>query len=110
MLSQVDEFFSLLIQFLSDPSKEVKIFTRKYYLNFKFLIFYIIIKAVELDLKILATISSSSFLIKTTIQDEHMKKLFPKYNIYFTKFMTQLLDLFRRDTNLRYEKGSNIIK
>lgn len=23
MLSQVDEFFSLLIQFLSDPSKEV---------------------------------------------------------------------------------------
>lgn len=94
MLDHVDDFFPILIQFLSDPSKE----------------------AVELDLKILTTISSSNYLIKQSNndsqqqQDDSNKCPFPNYNLYFTKFMTNLLDLFRRDTNLRYEKGSIIIR
>lgn len=102
MLDHVDDFFPILIQFLSDPSKEV----------------------VELDLKILTTISSSSYLIKLSNndlqkqqqqqqQDENNKLYkypFKNYNSYFSKFMTNLLDLFRRDTNLRYEKGSIIIR
>jgi vacuole morphology and inheritance protein 14 len=96
MLDHVDDFFPILIQFLSDPSKE----------------------AVELDLRILTTISSSSYLTKQSNNDQKQqddsnkqyKSPFPNYNIYFTKFMTSLLDLFRRDTNLRYEKGSIIIR
>lgn len=88
ILDHVDEFFPILITFLSDPSKE----------------------AVELDLKILATISCSGYLIKTSEQDENLKQNFPKYNVYFIKFMTQLLELFRKDANLRHDKGSVIIK
>ena len=82
ILSHIKSFFQILISFLSDSSKE----------------------AVELDLKILATISSSQFLIETNNQDENLKTNFPKYNTYFTLFMTELLDLFRKDQNLRYEK------
>ncbi len=67
-------------------------------------------KALELDLRILATISVSKYLIEKKSQTEHLKTLFPKYNYYFTKFMTELLELFKKDANLRYEKGSIIIK
>jgi hypothetical protein len=88
MLSHIDDFFLILISFLSDPSKE----------------------AVELDLQILATVSSSPFFLKTNNQDDYLKVSFAKYNNYFTKFMRLLLDLFRNDVNLRYEKGSIIIK
>ena len=65
---------------------------------------------VELNLRILATISTSSYLIRTNGQDDYLKENFARYNTYFTKFLTQLLDLFHKDTNLRYEKGSIIIK
>jgi hypothetical protein len=61
-------------------------------------------------MRILATISSSSYLIEANRQDQYLKEHFPKYNDYFTKFMTEMLDLFRKDANLRYEKGSVIIK
>ncbi len=88
MLMHVDDFFSILISFLSDSSKE----------------------AVELDLKILATISVSPYFLKTKNQNEHLQANFPKYNNYFTKFLSQLLDLFRRDVQLRYEKSSIMIK
>ena len=87
ILSQINSFFHILIEFLSDSSKE----------------------AVELNLKILAIISSNTFLIDTN-QNEILKINFPKYNNYFLLFMTELLDLFRNDQNLRYEKGSSIIK
>jgi vacuole morphology and inheritance protein 14 len=70
-----------------------------------------------LDLQILATISSSSQLLpKNKITKDGNNKgdkestSLSKYNSYFTKFMTELLDLFRRDTNLRYEKSSVIIR
>jgi hypothetical protein len=61
-------------------------------------------------MRILATISSSAYLIENKRQDQYLKEHFPKYNDYFTKFMTELLDLFRKDTGLRYDKGSVIIK
>lgn len=87
ILSQINSFFHILIEFLSDSSKE----------------------AVELDLKILTIISSNRFLIDKN-QNEILKANFPKYNNYFLLFMTELLDLFRNNQNLRYEKGSSIIK
>ena len=88
MLAHVDDFFSTLIAFLCDPAKE----------------------AVELDLQILATVSISDYFIRTGQQDEHMRLKFAKYNNYFAKFMRQFLDLFRTEPNMRYEKGSLIIK
>lgn len=87
-LVHIDDFFQILISFLADSNKE----------------------AVELDLKILATISVSPYFIKTKNQDEYLIQNFPKYNNYFTKFLTLLLDLFRRDVQLRYDKGSIMIK
>jgi vacuole morphology and inheritance protein 14 len=88
MLHNINDFFPILISFLSDPSKE----------------------AVELDLKILATISVSPYFIKTKNQDEYLQINFPKYNNYFTKFLTLLLDIFRHDPNIRYDEGTLIIK
>lgn len=88
ILSQINSFFAILIAFLSDSSKE----------------------AVELDLKILAVISSNTFLIDTNNQNENLKANFAKYNNYFLMFMTELLDLFRKDQNLRFEKGSSMIR
>lgn len=88
ILERVDDFFSILISFLSDSSKEV----------------------VDYDLQILSKLSTSQFFIDTNKQSDHLKVSFPKYNDYFTKFLTLLLDLFRNDLILRYEKGSNMIK
>lgn len=88
ILARVDDFFLILISFLSDSSKEV----------------------VDYDLQILAKLSTSQYFINTNKQSDYLKVSFPKYNDYFTKFLTQLLDLFRNDLNLRYEKGSNMIK
>ena len=88
MLMHIDDFFQTLITFLSDSSKE----------------------AVDLDLKILATISVSPYFIRTKNQDEYLMQNFPKYNNYFTKFLSLLLDVFRHDVQLRYEKGSTMIK
>jgi vacuole morphology and inheritance protein 14 len=88
MLHNINDFFPILISFLSDPSKE----------------------AVELDLKILATISVSPYFIKTKNQDEYLQINFPKYNNYFTKFLTLLLDIFRHDPIIRYDEGTLIIK
>jgi vacuole morphology and inheritance protein 14 len=61
-------------------------------------------------LKILATISVNPYFIQANKQDEHLKQSFPKYNDYFKKFMKELLELFKRDSNLKYEKGSLIIR
>lgn len=88
IITQIDSFFHILIAFLSDSSKE----------------------AIELDLKILAIISSNKLLIDTENKNENLKTDFLNYNKYFSLFMTELLDLFRKDQNLRYEKGSSIIK
>ena len=88
MLDHVEDFFPILIQLLSDPAKEV----------------------VELDLRVLATVSSSAYLCRKAKQGEAMAALFPTYNAYFYKFMINLLELFRRDLTLRFEKGSAIIK
>jgi hypothetical protein len=88
ILEHVDAFFSILIPFLSDSNNQV----------------------VELDLTILASISCSQYLIDLNNQDENLKHNFPKYNTYFTKFMSELLELFRYNANLRYEKGSLIIR
>lgn len=88
ILAHVDDFFPILISFLSDPSKEV----------------------VDYDLQILAMLSTSQFFIDTNKQSDYLKTKFAKYNDTFPKFLTLLLDLFRNDMNLRYEKGSNMIK
>jgi vacuole morphology and inheritance protein 14 len=61
-------------------------------------------------LKILATISVNPYFIQANKQDDHLKHSFPKYNDYFKKFMKELLELFKRDVNLKYEKGSLIIR
>ena len=87
-LKHVEQFFPILIQFLCSSSKEM----------------------LELDLKLLASISSSSYL-----NDEEVEKLenfdhMISYNKYFYKFMQQLVELFHKDSQIRYEKGSIIIK
>jgi hypothetical protein len=87
MLDHIEEYFSTLVNFLSFLSKEV----------------------VELDLQILANISSSSYL-KEKYPQSNSDENYTKYNIYFNKFMVELLKLFQKDLNLRYEKGSMIIK
>lgn len=84
MLDHIEEYFSILVNFLSFSSKEV----------------------VELDLQILANISSSSYLKEKYPQPNDDNK----YNLYFNKFMIELLRLFQKDLNLRYEKGPMIIK
>ena len=88
ILERVDDFFLILISFLSDSSKEV----------------------VDYDLQILAKLSTSQYFIDTHKQSDYLKNTFPKYNNYFSKFLTLLLELFHKDVNLRYEKGSLMIK
>jgi vacuole morphology and inheritance protein 14 len=88
ILERVDDFFLILISFLADSSKEV----------------------VDYDLQILSKLSTCQYFIDTNKQSDFLKTNFPKYNDYFTKFLTLLLDLFRSDVNLRYEKGANMIK
>ena len=88
ILARVDDFFFILIAFLGDSSKEV----------------------VDYDLQILAKLSTSQYFIDTNKQSQYLKVSFPKYNDCFTKFLTLLLDLFRNDERLRYEKGSSMIK
>jgi vacuole morphology and inheritance protein 14 len=84
-LKHIEVFFPVLIQFLSSLSKDM----------------------LELDLKLLANISSSVYL---TDDVDKLATSNNKYNKYFYKFMQQLVDLFHRDTQIRYEKGSIIIK
>ncbi len=88
ILARVDDFFPILISFLADSSKEV----------------------IDYDLLILSKLSTCEYFIEINKQSDYLKSAFPKYNDYFTKFLTSLLDLFRKDVNLRYEKGASMIK
>lgn len=88
ILERVDDFFHILISFLSDSSKEV----------------------VDYDLQILSKLSTCQYFIDTKKQSDYLKLSFPNYNDYFLKFLTALLDLFRSDVQLRYEKGASMIK
>lgn len=88
ILARIDDFFPILISFLSDPFPDV----------------------VDFDLQILSRLSTSRYFINTNKQSDYLKVSFPEYNDYFTRFLTLLLDLFRNDKDLRYTKGSNMIK
>lgn len=85
-LKHVELFFPLLIQYLSHSSKDV----------------------LELDLKLLANISSNKHLNEVDTITSSASGC--TYNKYFNRFMQQLIDLFRKDTNIRYEKCTIMLK